>query len=57
MAFPENRQRAKELVQNIADDHGYLVEEDFQGMSSARRQRFEQALKRKDEMIGSGVIK
>lgn len=56
MAVPESRQKAKHLVQDIARDHGYLDEEHLRTMTPEIRRAVEEALMKKDEMIGSSVI-
>lgn len=56
MAVPNTIQRAKELVQQIAKNHGYLGEEKLRAIEPELRREIEEALLRKDEMIGSSVI-
>lgn len=56
MASPKSRKRAKALVQQISKDHGYLDEERLQTLPPNARRDVEEALMRKDEMIGSSVI-
>lgn len=56
MAVPYTRQRAKELVQQIAKDHGYLGEEKLRTIEPELRREIEEALLKKDQMIGSTVI-
>lgn len=56
MAVPSSRQGAKELVQQIAKDHGYLGEEYYQTMTPETRLAVEEAMMKKDEMIGSSVM-
>ncbi|KXH68846.1 hypothetical protein CSAL01_00114 [Colletotrichum salicis] len=48
--------RAKALVQDIANKHGYLDDEFKQGLNPEQRRTIEEVLLRKDEMIGSSVI-
>ncbi|KAG6355673.1 hypothetical protein INS49_003636 [Diaporthe citri] len=56
MAVPNTRQRAKELVQQIAKNHGYLGEEKLRAIEPELRREIEEAFLKKDEMIGSSVI-
>jgi hypothetical protein len=56
MDIPEDRQSAKELVEKIAKDHGYVPEEELQTIEPALRRKIEEAFLKKDEMIGSSVI-
>lgn len=56
MDIPESRQRAKELVQQIAKDHGYLGEEKLRNIEPDLRREIEEAFLKKDLMIGSTVI-
>ena len=56
MAIPRDRQSAKELVQQIAKDHGYLGEEKLQRIEPDLRREIEEAFLKKDLMIGSTVI-
>ncbi|THC92944.1 hypothetical protein EYZ11_007587 [Aspergillus tanneri] len=51
-----NRDRARELVRSIAKDHGYLGEDVYAQMSPEVRREVEEAMLKKDEMIGSSVI-
>lgn len=55
MTVPESRQRAKQLVQDIAKEHGYLGEDFLRTMGPDHRRVVEEALLRKDEMIGFSV--
>ncbi|KAL4899989.1 hypothetical protein BDW74DRAFT_171075 [Aspergillus multicolor] len=48
--------RARQLVKAIAKKHGHLGEEILSQMSAEVRREVEEALLRKDEMIGSSVI-
>ena len=48
--------RARELVESIAKDHGYLGEDVLSQMSDDVRRQVEEALLKKDEMIGSSVM-
>jgi hypothetical protein len=50
------RTRARELVESIAKDHGYLGEDVLSQMSDDVRRQVEEALLKKDEMIGSSVM-
>lgn len=56
MAIPRDRQSAKELVQQIAKDHGYLGEEKLRRIEPDLRREIEEAFLKKDLMIGSTVI-
>lgn len=56
MAVPNTRQKAKELVQQIAKNHGYLGEEKLRAIEPELRREIEEAFLKKDEMIGSSVI-
>ncbi|KFY37775.1 hypothetical protein V494_04632 [Pseudogymnoascus sp. VKM F-4513 (FW-928)] len=58
MARPIDRDSAKELVEEITDQHGYLSTEAFQEEipNPDARRRFEKAFRRKDNLIGSSVI-
>ncbi|KAL4784029.1 hypothetical protein BJX76DRAFT_348158 [Aspergillus varians] len=47
---------ARALVKQIADQHGHLGEEVLNQMSPGVRRQVEEALLKKDEMIGSSVI-
>ena len=47
---------ARELVESIAKDHGYLGEDVLSQIPDDARRRVEEALLKKDEMIGSSVI-
>ncbi|KAI0835964.1 hypothetical protein F5Y06DRAFT_114649 [Hypoxylon sp. FL0890] len=47
---------ARRFVQNIANEHGYLGEEVYATMDADTRRKVEEALLRKDEMIGASVI-
>lgn len=56
--LPESpaRRRARELVESIAKDHGYLGEDVLSKMSHDVRRKVEEAMLKKDEMIGSSVL-
>ncbi|KAL5345654.1 hypothetical protein ACLOAV_009408 [Pseudogymnoascus australis] len=57
MARPIDRQSAKELVQQITKQHGYLSIEEFQQIPNLDlRRKFEEAYLQKDVLIGSSVI-
>ncbi|KAL1870869.1 hypothetical protein Daus18300_004958 [Diaporthe australafricana] len=56
MAVPESRPRAKEVIRQIAKEHGYLGEEKLQALPPETRRDVEETFMRKDEMIGSSVI-
>lgn len=47
---------ARRFVQDIAKEHGYLGEEVYAKMDADTRRRVEEALLKKDEMIGASVI-
>ncbi|KNG81405.1 hypothetical protein ANOM_010513, partial [Aspergillus nomiae NRRL 13137] len=47
---------ARRLVEEIAGDHGYLDETVLATMSAEVRRKVEEAMLKKDEMIGSSVI-
>jgi hypothetical protein len=49
------RARAKELVEKIADDHGFLDEDVLSQMPAAIRLRVENAMSKKDRLIASSV--
>ncbi|EFW99767.1 hypothetical protein CMQ_85 [Grosmannia clavigera kw1407] len=51
-----NYQQAKELVLQIANDHGYLPEEKLRLLPADLRRDIEEAFLKKDLMIGSSVI-
>ncbi|PWY74068.1 hypothetical protein BO83DRAFT_407964 [Aspergillus eucalypticola CBS 122712] len=50
------RERARKLVQGISERHGYLGEDVLSLMSDEVRRQVEEAMLRKDEMIGSSVV-
>ena len=50
------RTEARELVESIAKSHGYLGEDVLSQMSDNIRRQVEEALLKKDEMIGSSVM-
>lgn len=57
MARPIDRQSAKELVEQITTQHGYLSTETFQQIPDLDvRRKVEEAFLRKDILIGSSVI-
>ncbi|KUI56225.1 hypothetical protein VP1G_03632 [Cytospora mali] len=56
MAVLTDRQAAKKLVQQISSDHGYLSEEELRVFSPEQRRRVENALRKKDELIGFSII-
>ena len=57
MAIPQDRLAARNLVRQIAKDHGYISAEKFREISDpALRREFEEAFLQKDLMIGSSVI-
>lgn len=49
-------ERARRLIEKIADDHGYLDETFLATFSPEARRKIEDAMLKKDEMIGSSVI-
>ncbi|KAE8338025.1 hypothetical protein BDV24DRAFT_177138 [Aspergillus arachidicola] len=49
-------ERARRLINKIADDHGYLDETFLGTLSPEARRKVEVAMLKKDEMIGSSVI-
>ncbi|EHA18945.1 hypothetical protein ASPNIDRAFT_187731 [Aspergillus niger ATCC 1015] len=50
------RERARKLVEGISKGHGYLGEDVLSQMSDEVRRQVEEAMLRKDEMIGSSVV-
>lgn len=46
----------RELVESVAEQHGYLGEGVLSQMSPEVRRKVEKAMLKKDEMIGSSVI-
>ncbi|RDK42854.1 hypothetical protein M752DRAFT_275955 [Aspergillus phoenicis ATCC 13157] len=50
------RERARKLVEGISKGHGYLGEDILSQMSDEVRRQVEEAMLRKDEMIGSSVV-
>ncbi|OCL02139.1 hypothetical protein AOQ84DRAFT_424260 [Glonium stellatum] len=50
------RKRARKLVESIAKDHGYLSEDVLSRMPDDVRLQVEEAMLKKDEMIGSSVM-
>ncbi|RDH24776.1 hypothetical protein M747DRAFT_252824 [Aspergillus niger ATCC 13496] len=50
------RERARKLVEGISKRHGYLGEDVLSQMSDEVRRQVEEAMLRKDEMIGSSVV-
>lgn len=58
-SLPEHwlaRNRARELVEEITRSHGFLDETTLSRMEPGVRRKVEEAMLRKDEMIGSSVI-
>ncbi|KAB8212048.1 hypothetical protein BDV34DRAFT_219262 [Aspergillus parasiticus] len=49
-------ERARRLINKIADDHGYLDETFLGTLSLEARRKIEVAMLKKDEMIGSSVL-
>lgn len=47
---------ARQLVQSIAKKHGFLGEDVYSRMEPDVRRQVEEAMLKKDEMIGSSVI-
>ncbi len=56
MVTPISRERAKQLVEEISVEHGYLNEETLSDMKPEIRRRVEEAILKKDQMIGSSVV-
>ena len=56
MAVPTSYQQARALVEKIARDHGYLGQDKLQRIEPDLRREIEEALLKKDLMIGSTVI-
>ncbi|KAI0392222.1 hypothetical protein F5Y17DRAFT_437188 [Xylariaceae sp. FL0594] len=56
MAAPESCKGARELVQKITKDHGYVSPEVLEALDPTIRREIEEALLRKDMMIGSSVL-
>lgn len=52
----EGRARAREQVEKIAEDHGYLGEDVLRQMAPDVRRKVERALFNKDQIIASSVI-
>lgn len=50
------RARARRLVESLAEEHGHLGEDVYATMSAETRRRVEEALLKKDEIIGASVI-
>lgn len=48
--------KAKALVEQIADDHGYLPEEILDTMTDKTRKKVVDAMLKKDRIIGSSVV-
>lgn len=43
-------------MESLAEEHGYLKEDVYNGMDAETRRAVEEAFLRKDEMIGASVI-
>ena len=56
MAIPQDRQSAKDLVETITEEHGYLSEEQLRGIPPDKLRLIQNAFLKKDHMIGSSVI-
>jgi hypothetical protein len=56
MSIPTTRRSAKALVEKISNDHGYLSEAVLATITPDTRRLVEEALLKKDLMIGSSVI-
>lgn len=56
MALPDTRDRAKELVQRIAKNHGYLGEKQLHIIEPELRREIEEAFMKKNQMIGVSMI-
>jgi hypothetical protein len=56
--LPESPARAgaRRLVENIAQEHGYLSEDDLSQLPDDVRRKVNEAMLKKDEIIGSSVI-
>lgn len=52
----EGKARARRFVETLAQEHGYLQEDVYARMDAETRRVVEEALLRKDEMIGASVI-
>lgn len=52
----ESRESARELVRSIARGRGYLSEEILGRMDQDTRREVEEAMLKKDEIIGSSVL-
>lgn len=52
----ESRESARQLVRSIARGRGYLSEEILGQMDQDTRREVEEAMLKKDEMIGSSVL-
>jgi hypothetical protein len=51
-----DRNSARQLVESIAKEHGYIDEDTLSQMKPDIRRKVEEAMWKKDEMIGSSVI-
>lgn len=57
MSVPQDRQSARELVEFITTEHGYLGAEELAEITNPDlRRKIETAFLKKDLMIGSSVI-
>lgn len=56
MSLPNATLPAREIVEEIMRDHGFLDESTYADMPSHARRKVEEAMLKKDEMIGSSVI-
>ncbi|KAK8094937.1 hypothetical protein PG997_001622 [Apiospora hydei] len=57
MAIPQDRQSAKDLVERITREHGYISSERLQELGDEElRHDILEALRKKDQMVGSSVI-
>ncbi|KAI1137758.1 hypothetical protein F5Y05DRAFT_419225 [Hypoxylon sp. FL0543] len=50
------QRRARSVVENIAKNHGYLGEEVYAKMDAKTRRQMQEALCKKNEMIGASII-
>ena len=46
---------ARALVESVAEDHGYIAEEDLATMTPRVRKLVENVIKKKDTVIATGV--
>lgn len=53
----KRKAKARRFIENLAQEHGYLKEDVYARMDAETRREVEEALLRKDEMIGANVIR